>query len=78
MISNIKLFILTFSLGSLIIFFSFIFYYGPKEYFLTIRKKQFIIVYIIIISILIGFYIKFNWKIILKRIINKKERKISY
>ena len=60
MISNIKLFILTFSLGSLIILFSFIFYYGPKEYFFTIRKKQFIIVYIIIISILIGFYIKFN------------------
>ena len=58
MISNIKY--LTFSLGSLIILFSFIFYYGPKEYFFTIRKKQFIIVYIIIITILIGFYIKFN------------------
>lgn len=60
MISNIKLFILTFSLGSLIILFSFIFYYGPKQYFLIIRKKQFIILYGIIISILIGFYIKFN------------------
>ena len=57
---NIKQFIILFSIGCIISIFSFIFYYGPKEYFIKLNQKLTLIIISLTIITLIIFYIIFN------------------